>query len=137
MQGRLHTLYLGHVISDRGIETDPEKVKCVVDWPVPMNQKQLQRFMCRASYYRRFVRSFAQIAASLHALTQKGREWEWTQVCNEALKKRLLSTPILSLPNFNLGFIVNTYASGEGLGAMIPQVIDGHECVVSYAPLQE
>ena len=128
--------YLGHVISDRGIETDPEKVKCVADWPVPVNQKQLQCFMGLASYYRCFVRSFAQIAAPLHALTQKGREWEWTQVCNEAffeLKKRLLSTPILSLPNFNLGFIVDTDASGEGLGAVLSQVIDGHECVVSYA----
>ena len=57
-------------------------------------------------------------------------------MCNEAffeLKKRLLSTPILSLPNFNLGFIVDTDASGEGLGAVLSQVIDGHECVVSYA----
>ena len=37
--------YLGHVISDRGIEKDPEKVKCVADWPVPEIQKQLQCFM--------------------------------------------------------------------------------------------
>ena len=71
-----------------------------------------------ASYYRRFVRSFTQIAAPLHALTQYGREWEWTHVCNEAffeLKKRLLSTPILSLLNFILGFMVDTDAMGKGL----------------------
>ena len=43
MSAKCHLLqssvcYLGHVISDRGIETDPEKVKCVADWPVPVNQ---------------------------------------------------------------------------------------------------
>ena len=57
-------------------------------------------------------------------------------MCNEAffeLKKSLLSTPILSLPNFNRGFMVDTDASGEGLGAVLSQVVDGHECVVSYA----
>ena len=57
-------------------------------------------------------------------------------MCNEAffeLKKRLLSTPILSLPHFNRGFMVDTAASGEGLGAVLSQVVDGHECVVSYA----
>ena len=54
------------------IETDPEKVKYVADWLVPVNQKQLQCFMGLASYYRPFVRSFAQIATPLHALTQKG-----------------------------------------------------------------
>ena len=36
--------YLGHVISDRRIETDPEKVKCVADWPVPVNQKATAMF---------------------------------------------------------------------------------------------
>ena len=42
--------YLGHVISDQGISTDPEKVKCITDWPVPTSQKQLQCFLGLASY---------------------------------------------------------------------------------------
>ena len=128
--------YLGHVISDQGISTDPEKVKCIVDWPVPTSQKQLQSFLGLASYYRRFIKGFALVAAPLHALTNKGREWIWTQECSEAffeLKKQLMSAPILSYPNFHLQFVVDTDASGEGLGAVLAQMVGGREHVLAYA----
>ena len=52
--------------------TDPAKISCVANWPIPRNKADLQRFLGFASYYRRFVRSFAQLASPLHALTQKG-----------------------------------------------------------------
>ena len=55
--------YLGHVISDQGISTDPEKVKCIANWPVPTSQKQLQCFLGLASYYRRFINGFALVAS--------------------------------------------------------------------------
>ncbi|KAK3743584.1 hypothetical protein QZH41_001388 [Actinostola sp. cb2023] len=47
--------FLGHVVSSQGIETDPEKTKAVVDWPVPVDVKELQRFLGLVGYYRRFV----------------------------------------------------------------------------------
>ena len=97
--------YLGHVISAEGIRTDPQKVACVSNWPVPRTSKELQSFLGLASYYRRFVKDFAHIASPLHALTEKGREWVWSKECNDAffdLKKRLVSSPILTLPDFSL-----------------------------------
>ena len=123
----------GHVISDQGISTDPEKVKCIADWPVPTSQKQ---FLGLASYYRHFIKGFALIASPLHALTHKGREWIWTQKCSEAffgLKKQLSSAPILSFPNIHLQFVVDTDASGEGLGVALSQVVSGCEHVLAYA----
>jgi hypothetical protein len=65
--------YLGHIVSGKGIETDPEKVRSVFDWPIPLNQKDLKRFLGLASYYRRFVEGFAQVAAPLNALTDEGK----------------------------------------------------------------
>lgn len=49
------------------------------------------------------------------------------------LKKRLMTSPVLTLPRFNLDFILDTDASGEGLGAVLSQVIDGREHVIAYA----
>ena len=103
---------------------------------MPTSQKQLQCFLGLASYYRRFIKGCALVAASLHALTHKGREWIWTQECSEAffeLKKQLSSAPILSFPNFHLQFVVDTDASGEGLGAVLSQVVGGCEHVLAYA----
>ena len=95
------------------------------DWPIPLNQKDLKRFLGLASYYRRFVEGFAQVAASLNALTDKGKEWLWTAECTQAfleLKKRLVSAPVLVMPQFNREFLLDTDASGEGLGAVLSQI---------------
>ena len=133
---QMEVRYLGHVVSGKGIQTDPEKVRSVFDWPIPLNQKDLKRFLGLASYYRRFVQGFAQVAAPLNALTNKGKEWMWTADCTHAfleLKKRLVSTPVLVMPQFTQEFILDTDASGEGLGAVLSQVIEGEEKVVAYA----
>ena len=68
---QLRTKFLGHVVSENGIEPDPEKVRAVVDWPTPRNLTEARSFVALASYYRRFVGSFAEIARPIHLLTQK------------------------------------------------------------------
>ena len=86
------------------------------------------------SYYRKFINGFAHIAAPLHALTEKLKPWEWTELCDEAfvqVKTKLSSPPILSFPQFNMQFTVDCDASLEGLGAVLSQEND--RCVVAYA----
>ena len=112
--------YLGHIISQRGVETDPDKVRAIAAWPAPSSCKELRQFLGLASYYRRFVKGFAQIASPLFKLTEKNKKWQWEEDCNQAflqLKNKLTSTPVLALPNFKLCFTLDVDASGEGLGA--------------------
>ena len=95
--------YLGHVVTPDGVTPNPEKVRVVLDFPVPKNLKELRAFMRLANYYRRFVKGFAHIANPLNALTKKGVKFEWTQSCADAfdkLKRALISAPILAYPNF-------------------------------------
>ena len=128
--------YLGHVLSENGVETDPEKISCIKNWPVPTNVEELRRFLGIATYYRRFVHQFARIAAPLHHLTNKGSAFYWSQECNDAfstLKQKLSSAPVLCFPQFDREFIVDTDASDTGLGAVLSQVIEDEERVVAYA----
>jgi len=63
--------FLGHVLTESGIEVQPEKVSVVQQWPVPRSLTELRSFVGLCSYYRRFIPAFADIAAPSHALTRK------------------------------------------------------------------
>jgi len=62
---------LGVVIGPRGVEMQKEKVEGVLNWPVPRNVKEVQKFLGLVNYYRRFIKNFARIAALLHMLVRK------------------------------------------------------------------
>jgi len=71
--------YLGHVVSEAGIHTDPDKIDAVRDWPIPSTQTQVRSFLGLASYYRRFIQDFAHVAAPLHRLTEKSARFQWSE----------------------------------------------------------
>ena len=94
--------YLGHVVSSEGIRTDPTKISQVSCWPIPTNSEELQSFLGLASYYRRFIKGFAQISEPLIRLTRKDVAFRWDELCDQAfrsLKDKLCSAPILRFPD--------------------------------------
>ena len=131
--------YLGHVISARGVRPDPSKTEKVQHFPVPYDVTSVRQFIGLASYYRRFVPDFARIAAPLHALTRKNVVFKWSGACAMAfqqLKEALITAPILACPKFGPGveFVLETDASGVGLGAVLSQLQDdGQLHPVAYA----
>jgi hypothetical protein len=129
--------YLGHVVSAAGVQTDPKKIQAVRQYPVPVDVKALRSFLGLASYYRRFVPSFAKVAGPLHALTKKDVPYLWSPQCQNAfeqIRELLTTTPILCYPNFKRPFILETDASGCGLGAVLAQEQDDKQVrPISYA----
>lgn len=126
--------FLGHRVGGEAISTLEEKVQAVRDWPVPTNLQEL-RFMGVASYYRQFVRGFSCRAAPLFRLQQKDSDFTWTPECEQAfssLKKALTESPILTPPDPNLSFVLDTDASDVGMGAVLNQVGAEGEKVVAY-----
>ena len=53
--------YLGHIVSKEGMRPDPSKIHVIQDWPTPCNANEIQRFMGLASYYRHYIKGFANI----------------------------------------------------------------------------
>jgi len=129
-------IYLGHEVSANGIATDPEKVKAVQNWGVPKNLTDVRSFLGLCSYYRRFIPKFSTIAKPLTRLTEKDQIFRFGEEQEEAwatLKQKLVSAPVLAYPDPEIDFILDTDASGYGIGAVLSQVQDGQERVVAYA----
>jgi hypothetical protein len=66
--------YLGNVISQDGIKTDPDKTKAIQNWKVPTNEKELRSYLELCSYYRKFLPGFSKIAARYIYLSQHQME---------------------------------------------------------------
>ena len=106
--------FLGHIVSEHGLATDPEKVKSVVEYPTPTNVKAIERFIGMATWYHKFIPKFSQIAAPLNALHRKDAKWEWSAETDQAfqnLKQSLVESPILAYPDLSKPFTVQCDAS--------------------------
>ena len=127
--------YLGHVVSSRGVSTDPQKVKAVQEWPKPQCLTQLKAFLGTVGYYRRYIPDYATVAKPLNQLTSKKFSQEWNEQCDAAfhtLKDSLTSAPILGYPDPTLPYLLDTDASKWAVGAVLSQVQEGRERVIAY-----
>ena len=116
--------YLGHVITKEGIVVDPEKIRTIMEWPIPKDVADIRSFMGLAGYYRRFVEGFSRVAYPINSLQKKGKVFKWTSECQrsfEQLKHLLTTAPILSIADPNKDYVVCTDASKEGVGGVLMQ----------------
>lgn len=99
--------YLNHVISDEGVSIDRKKIQAIIDWPTPTLVKALCRFLGLNIFYRRFIRGYAKIATPLTALLYKDCfVWSTNAQTTFVDLKRIMTTLILFLSNFNIPFVV-------------------------------
>ena len=116
---------------------DISKVEAINSFPVPKSLKQLCSFVELVSYYRQFIQGFSRIASPLFMLTKKDIPYICSSDCQKAideLKDCLTKAPVLVFPNFAECFILETGASGLGLGAVLSQKqLDGKVAPIAYA----
>ena len=128
--------FLGHIVSRDGIHCDPSKIDVVRDWPSPNNLKELRSFLGLCSYYRRFIKDFAEVVVPLVNLTRKRVHFRWDARCEKAfnqIKEALTQAPILAYPISDATFILDTDASSHSVGAVLSQIQHGEEKVIAYA----
>ncbi|KAL6332953.1 hypothetical protein AAG906_019964 [Vitis piasezkii] len=109
--GQQEVEYLGHIVTPQGVK------------PRPTNVSDLRGFLGLTGYYRKFVLNYGVIARPLTNLLKKG-QFRWTEEAEDAfkaLKQAMTSTPTLAMPNFNEPFVIESDASGTGIGAVLTQ----------------
>ena len=131
--------YLGYVVARDGVSASPEKVKVVRQYPVPKNVKDIRSFLGLASFYRRLVPQFADIAKPLTELVKKDTPVKWDARQQEAfdkLKEVFCSERVLAYPDFNSQFILTTDASKVAVAAILSQVQNGVERPIAFSSRQ-
>jgi hypothetical protein len=121
---RVH--YLGYIIDKHDIHVDPAKIQVIRDWPTPTTLTKLQSFLGLSNFYCRFMLGFSHIAWVVSQITRGGGKekfaWGWSQQqAFDDLKQRLCSTPILSLPDLQEPFEIETDASDYVVGTVLTQ----------------
>ena len=108
--------YLGHIVSDKGVQTDPDKISALRKWPVLSNIRDLRSFFGFAENYRRFVCNYAQIVKPLNNLlvghptnknskkTKTAMPWIWgpeQQQAFDLIIEKLTSSPVLAYADYS------------------------------------
>ena len=138
--------YLGHVVSGKGISTNPKKIEAVTKWPTPKTVYDVRSFLGFVGYYRRFIKNFSKITKPIREVitglenqskrAAKKTHIEWTDIADsafETLKTMCVNTPILAYPDYQLPFTLHTDSSTDGLGAVLYQKQNGKQRVIAYA----
>ncbi|CAC5395325.1 unnamed protein product [Mytilus coruscus] len=125
--------FLGHIVLSEGIATYPDQIACVKTWLLPKSMTDVRCFLETCSYYRKFIKIFSEIARPLHKLRKQRKIVLLIGPMNAMkLQMTLMSVPILGYPDMTKQFILDTDASGFGIGAVLSQIHEGKEVVVAY-----
>jgi hypothetical protein len=128
-------LFLGHVLSVKGVVVDPDKVRDILDWKPPITGHQVCSFLGIVGYYHRFIPDFSKISKPITELLKNQVKFVWSPECEKAfqtLKKLLTTAPVLAQPDIEKPFDVYCDASGTSIGCVLMQ--EGR--VIAYASRQ-
>ncbi|GMF56288.1 unnamed protein product [Phytophthora fragariaefolia] len=132
--------FLGCFLGKDGVRADLEKVCAIAQWPVPVSQKDLRKWLGLANYLHKYSANYVDMARPLTNLLKKDAVWSWTseaQQAFEAIKSSLQSAPILALPDEDRPFSVVCDASDFAIGCALLQAdAEGRERLVSFQSRQ-
>ena len=129
--------YLGHLIDEKGLHPNEQKVQAIIKMPPPKNVSELKSFLGMVNYHMKFLPNCATVAQPLNDLLKTSTTWIWDapqQKAFKELKLMLSSTPVLAKFDYHLETIVSADASSYGLGAVLKQrQQDGNILPVAFA----
>jgi len=128
--------FKGHRVSAAGIRPLTSNVEAIQVIPVPINTKQLLRFVCTATYYLKFVPDVAEICEPLRQLLKVDAVWNWSAACQhsfELIKTKIVSPLVLAHFDVNTPTIMTCDASSVAVGACLSQLHQGEKRPIAFA----
>ena len=125
-----------HVVSARGIEVDKAQVDLITSLPYPTNVKDIRSFLGYASFYRRFIKDFSEIAQPFSRLLQKDVPFDFNEDCQitfDKLKTTLTSAPIIQPLSWDMPFEIMCDSSNYVAGVVLGQQKEKKSHVICYA----
>ncbi|CAN6704240.1 unnamed protein product [Malus baccata var. baccata] len=129
-------IFLGHIISEKGMEVDKSKIDIVRHLPSPTSVREVRSFLGHAGFYRRFIKDFSKVSQPLYCLLKKDATFDFNKECTASFKqlKELLTTALIIVPpDWSLPFELICDASDYALGAVLGQRKDKRPHVIYYA----
>eukprot|EP00171_Calliarthron_tuberculosum_P016938 IDg16938t1 len=128
--------FLGIIVDTTGMRVNPEKVKIVIEWPIPKSITEIRSFVGLVSFFRRFIKDFSTLARPLTELTKKNKSIKnWNDQCTDSfnkLKRALTSAPVLGHVDWSLPFKGHVDASQISVGGTLTQTVNGKEHAIAY-----
>lgn len=122
--------YLGYIVGNGQLKTDPEKISAITNFPIPKTVRQVRRFLGMTGWYQRFIQNYSAVAAPMTDLVGKKGVFVWPEAADDSfnqLKKCLSSAPVLNQPDFTKPFFIQCDASIVGVGSVLFQLSDDGE----------
>ena len=117
-------IVLGNKISAAGLEVDQAKVAVIKTLMPPTIVKGIRSFLGHAGFYRRFIKDFSKISRPLCRLLEKDAKFDFDESCRstfDEIKSRLVTDPIMLIPDWNNDFEIMCDASDYAMGAVLGQ----------------
>ena len=121
---KLHIEYLGHLISENGIEPMPDKLSAIKEMPVPRSPKEIKQFLGLVGYYRKFIPRFSDVTKPLTRLTRHDILFQWCKKCEfafQSLKNALCTKLILKFADPQKPYILFTDARKYAWAGVLTQ----------------
>ena len=123
--------FLGHNLTSEGMSMMPDKVDCILSWPLPRTARQVREFLGLVQFYRRYIRFCSKLTAPISDLLRKtnlpdapSKTIKWSAEAEQSfhdLKEALSTAPVLSIADPSLPYIMHCDASDVAIGAALSQ----------------
>ena len=115
---------MGHIVSAEGVRIDPSRVEAIQTLSPPRSKKEVQAFLGKINFLRRFVSNFAELVRHITAMLRKGNEVKWTTEPREyffQIKRALIEAPVLISPDYSKDFLIFSFASFDTVATVLLQ----------------